>query len=72
MGSQMPVAVTGAFSIIWVLMMLVGLASYVVALVAMWRAMRAHESIAQTLQGIALGLRSSPGPPPPISGPTKV
>ena len=41
-------ALGGVFFLIWLLMMGGMIVGYVVALVALWRAMKAHESIAMT------------------------
>lgn len=38
------------FSIIWLLMMLVGFASWIITIIALWRAMKAHEAISLTLK----------------------
>ena len=43
----------GLFFIIWLLMMGTMLIGWVLVLVAIWRAMRAHESIADSLEKIA-------------------
>ncbi len=42
----------GAFIVIWVLMMIGGLVGWIIALVAFWRLMSAHESIAWRLMNI--------------------
>lgn len=46
------------FFVIWLLMMTAGLVGYVILLVAVWRGMKAHESIADTLKYIAANLES--------------
>lgn len=53
----------GLFILVWLLVMLAGTAGWVVVVIAIWRAMKAHEQIAETL-GIAL-LGKRPRPPPP-------
>jgi len=42
------------FFFIWLLMMGAFVAGWIIMLIAMWRAMKAHESIAQTLLRISL------------------
>ena len=39
--------------LVWLAMMAVMIGGYIVLLIAVWRAMRAHESIAASLQQIA-------------------
>ena len=47
------------FFLVWLLMLGGFLLGYIILLVALWRAMRAHESIADTLKDIANNLRPS-------------
>lgn len=44
---------------------LVAFAALVIVLVALWRGMRAHESIARSLEGIERALASRAEPPAP-------
>lgn len=46
------------FGGMWLLMMLGMAAVYIIFLVAAWRAMRAHEAMANTLRDIAENLRT--------------
>ena len=39
-----------AFLLVWLLMMAGGLIGYIILLVAIWRLMRAHESVADSLK----------------------
>ena len=50
-------AVGGVFFLIWGLMMLGALCGYIILLVALWRAMKAHESIARSAGDIARTFR---------------
>ena len=43
----------GLFFIVWLLMMGGMIVGWVIFLMAMWRGMKAHESVAQSLQRIA-------------------
>ena len=43
----------GIFFFLWFVMMMAMVAGYVILLVALWRGMKAHESIARTLEQIA-------------------
>ena len=45
---------------IWFVMMGGMLVGYIILLVAAWRAMRAHESISETLKEIAAAYRAKP------------
>jgi hypothetical protein len=46
------------FILLWLLMMAGGLIGYIVLLVAFWRLMRAHESLAESLKDVARKLES--------------
>jgi len=62
----------GIFILFWLLWMAAAVTAIVVLLVALWRAMKAHESIARSMGMIARDLRvmqARGGPPPPGSGP---
>jgi hypothetical protein len=54
-GSNM--AAGGVFFVVWGLMMLGMFAGYLVLLIAIWRGMKAHESVARTLADIARTFR---------------
>lgn len=41
------------FVLLWLLMMAGGLIGYIILLVAIWRLMRAHESVAESLKELA-------------------
>lgn len=41
------------FVLLWLLMMAGGLIGYIILLVAIWRLMRAHESVAESLRELA-------------------
>jgi hypothetical protein len=45
---------------IWLLMMGGMLVGYIILLIAVWRAMKAHESISETLKEIAAAYRAKP------------
>lgn len=45
-------------SVLWLLTMLGMTAAYIIVIIAIWRAMKAHESIANTLKDIANNLKS--------------
>ena len=47
------------FFIIWLLMMGGMIIGWIIALITLWRGMRAHESIADTMKDIANNLRPS-------------
>lgn len=47
--------------LVWSLLMIGGLISYIIILVAIWRGMKAHESIAATLKDWALTLKPKGG-----------
>jgi hypothetical protein len=50
----------GFFFFIWLLSVIAIIIGYVVFLVAIWRGMKAHEAIAETLKEIAGHLKSQP------------
>jgi hypothetical protein len=50
----------GFFFLIWLLSVIAIIIGYVVFLVAIWRGMKAHEAIAETLKEIAGQLKSQP------------
>ena len=47
----------GLFFVVWLLMMLGMVVGYIFLLVAVWRGMKAHESIAETMRDIANNLK---------------
>jgi len=49
---------TSIFFVIWLVMVLGGFAGCIVFLVAVWRLMRAHESLSQRVGGLVDALRS--------------
>ena len=53
MGPSGGAAVGGLFLIIWLLMMGGMILGYILFLIALWRGMKAHESVARSLQQIA-------------------
>lgn len=53
---------SGLFVLVWLGLMLGGLIGYVVMLVALWRGMKAHESIADSLREAIDILRSRTRP----------
>ena len=53
MQGQMAPALGGIFFILWLIMMIGVVAGWVIFLVAIWRGMKAHESVAESLQQIA-------------------
>ena len=53
MEATMPTAFGGIFFLFWLIMMIGMIAGYIIFLVAIWRGMKAHESIAETLKQIA-------------------
>ena len=55
----MPAAAGGVFFILWFLMMIGMVVGYIVLLVAIWRGMRAHESIASALGDLLRTYRDS-------------
>jgi len=57
---HMPGIGEGLLVMVMGLVWLGALAGYVIFLIAMWRAMRAHESIAATVRELADHLRSKP------------
>ena len=57
---QFPTAFFGAMSIVMVVYFIVMIAVTLTVLIALWRAMRAHEQIAANLADVANALRSSP------------
>jgi hypothetical protein len=50
----------GFFFLIWLLSVIAIIIGYVVFLVAVWRGMKAHEAIAETLKEITEHLKSQP------------
>ena len=49
-----PMALSGIiFFIFWLFMMIGALIGYIILLIAVWRAMKAHESIAESVKAIA-------------------
>ena len=50
--------------LLWFLMFLVALVVAIIILIAIWRAMRAHESIADSLRRMADASRPPEGKPP--------
>ncbi len=54
--------VGGFFFIFWLLTMGAIVVGYLVLLVAVWRGMKAHEAIAQTMKELVLHLKSQPRP----------
>ena len=46
-------AVGGIFFLLWLIIMIGMIAAWIIFLVAIWRGMKAHESIAETLKQIA-------------------
>ena len=59
MHGEMTPAIGGLFFILlWLLMMAGGLIGYIILLVAIWRLMRAHESVAESLKELARKLES--------------
>jgi uncharacterized membrane protein len=65
MGAMPGMAFTAGFFIVYMLIMLMAILVWVFFLVACWRAMRAHESIADSLRYIA----SRPLVPAPAAAP---
>ncbi len=63
----MPGEMMGFFAV-YVLFMIAGMVAGVISLVAMWRAMRAHESIAESMRRMA-SYPSAPGAPPLVGRP---
>ena len=58
MHGEMAPAIGGLFFVLlWLLMMAGGLIGYIVLLVAIWRLMRAHESVADSLKELARSLK---------------
>ncbi len=55
-----PGVMGGLAFVIWLLMMLGMVTGYVIFLVGWWRAMKAHEFIANTLRDIANNLKFKP------------
>lgn len=55
---NLPGVFEGLLVLIWLLLMVGGLISYIILLVAIWRTMRAHESIATALKDLANHLKS--------------
>ena len=53
MGVQPPVVGGVLFFLVWLLMMVGMIAGWIILLVAIWRGMLAHESIAESLRQIA-------------------
>ena len=51
----------GLLIVVWSLLMIGGLISYIIILVAIWRGMKAHESIAATLKDLTLNLKPKGG-----------
>lgn len=49
-----------AFFIIWALIMIGSVAAFIILVIAIWRAMKAHESVAVSLREIAFNLRKEP------------
>lgn len=50
------VAIGVAFSIVWTIAMLIALGGIVILFIAVWRFVKAHESIARSLQLLALSI----------------
>jgi len=48
----------GLFFIMWILFMIGGIIGYIILLVALWRGMKAHESMASALREIGYNLKS--------------
>jgi uncharacterized membrane protein len=59
--TQFPTAAFGAMSLFFGLYILMMIVVAVTVLVALWRAMRAHEQIAAQMANVAEALRSSKG-----------
>jgi len=55
---KIPGVIGGLFFVIWFLMVIGGMVSWIFFLVAAWRTMKAHESIAGTVREIAHNLKS--------------
>jgi len=53
MEQAMGTAAGGIFFLVWVIAMIGMVVGYIIFLVAIWRGMKAHESIAETLKQIA-------------------
>ena len=51
----------GLFFLIWLAMMVGMIVGYIILLVALWRAMKAHEAIARSASDIADALRQREG-----------
>lgn len=51
----------GVFFLIWLAMMVGMIVGYIILLVALWRAMKAHEAIARSASDIASALRQREG-----------
>jgi uncharacterized membrane protein YqjE len=58
---QFPTAFFGAMSIVMTLYVLLMIVITILVIVALWRAMRAHEQLAANVANIADALRSSKG-----------
>lgn len=60
-----PLLFSGIFFIVWLLIMSAFVVGYIILLVAAWRAMRAHESIAHSVRDLSHHLRTQPQTPEP-------
>lgn len=58
---QFPTAFLGAMSIVMTLYVLLMIVITILVIVALWRAMRAHEQLAANVANVADALRSSKG-----------
>ncbi len=56
---------SGILLIVWLLIMSAFVVGYIMLLVALWRGMKAHEAIAQTMKELVLHLKSQPRPAEP-------
>ncbi|MHB9093438.1 MAG: hypothetical protein ACYC21_02100 [Eubacteriales bacterium] len=56
----LPAVAGGLFFLVWLAMMIGMVVGYVVIIIAVWRGMKAHESIAGTLKEISDNLRTKP------------
>ena len=58
-GTGEMVGTEGVMLVLWLLFMLGGAIGYIVLLVALWRGMRAHESMAQSVRELVEHLRAA-------------